>query len=72
MKENVQQKLINIFIRRTSDDDDPLSSLVYTNVQTQQNSNMQLCTFREDNDSADEVDDSETLGPWLEYVWKQT
>lgn len=52
MKENVQQKLINIFIHRTSADDDPLSSFVYTNVQTQQNTNMQLRTFREDNDSA--------------------
>lgn len=52
MKENVQQKLINIFIHRTSADDDPLSSFVYTNVQTQQNTSMQLRTFREDNDSA--------------------
>lgn len=46
----------------------PFPTLKYTNVQTPQNTNMELELFREDNDHAAKTLDSEKLDLQLEYV----
>lgn len=54
----------NYFIYGTSAADDPFPSLVHSCVQTQENTNIYLHTFREGNDHA-EAHHTDRLHLWL-------